>query len=364
MSQFQNTDQSIYAAAAVGGVILSKVPGYGTDRIQISRIDSKGRPVLKDLEGTAIQQAFKSSKFHWDGKTPLAKTLQAASFNNHGSDPNAGSKPTYKNVTVTGISWTPPPPIDRSPAKAGGAAAKGKAPATKRKVGGLSLEGPTLDELMAKKAEMDRQIAKMEAKMEERKKAEDRQIAKMEERKKAKLTAEIEALQTTLQAGIDKLDPKKAKAKKASPPASPGGAGLAKKASPPASPGGAGLAKKDKASESSGSESSGSESSGSESSGSEESGSGEDSGAEDEFSEIYQNFIASKKNDIIQHYTDVTKTTPAKSWPAKQMRSALIKEHYSIEQLRKLADDAGIDSRIKKLESLRTALSSHFSTYL
>ena len=46
------------------------------------------------------------------------------------------------------------------------------------------------------------------------------------------------------------------------------------------------------------------------------------------------------------------------------MRSALIKEHYSIEQLRKLADDAGIDSRIKKLESLRTALSSHFSTYL
>jgi hypothetical protein len=364
MSQFQNTDQSIYAAAAAGGVILSKVPGYGTDRIQITRIDSKGRPVLKDLEGSAIQQAFKSSKFHWDGKTPLAKTLQAASFNNHGSDPNAGSKPTYKNVTVTGISWTPPPPIDRSPAKAGGAAAKGKAPATKRKVGGLSLEGPTLDELMAKKAEMDRQIAKMEAKMEERKKAEDRQIAKMEERKKAKLTAEIEALQTTLQAGIDKLDPKKAKAKKASPPASPGGAGLAKKASPPASPGGAGLAKKDKASESSGSESSGSESSGSESSGSEESGSGEDSGAEDEFSEIYQNFIASKKNDIIQHYTDVTKTTPAKSWPAKQMRSALIKEHYSIEQLRKLADDAGIDSRIKKLESLRTALSSHFSTYL
>ena len=46
--------------------------------------------MLKDLEGSAIQQAFKSSKFHWDGKTPLAKTLQTASFKNHGSDPNAG----------------------------------------------------------------------------------------------------------------------------------------------------------------------------------------------------------------------------------------------------------------------------------
>jgi len=306
--------------------------------------------VLKDLEGTAIQQAFQIDKFHWDGKTPLAKMLQTASFKNHGSDPNAGSKPTYKNVTVTGISWTPPAPLERSPAKAGGAAAKpagkGKGPAQKRKAGGLSLEGQTLDELMATKAGVDRQVAQME------------------ERKKAEVVAEIKALEATLQADMDKLDPKAKKAKK-SPAASPAKAAKAAAspaASPPASPAKAPAKAKAPAASPAKVESSGSEEFGSSGSSGEESGSsGEESG--DEFSLLYQNFIAGKKT-IIQHYTDVTGTPPAKSWPAKQMRSALIKEHYSIEQLRTLADDAGIDSRIKKLESLRTALSSHFSTYL
>lgn len=290
MSQFQNTDQSIYAAAAAGGVILSKVPGYGTDRIQITRIDSKGRPVLKDLEGSAIQQAFKSSKFHWDGKTPLAKTLQAASFNNHGSDPNAGSKPTYKNVTVTGISWTPPPPIDRSPAKAGGAAAKGKAPATKRKVGGLSLEGPTLDELMAKKAKL------------------------------TAMHARLQVLEATLQAGMDKVDPTKAKK---SPAASPAKA----PAKAPASPGGAGPSK-----------------------------------APVNLM-LYNNFTGGKAT-VSQHYAAVAETSPAKSWSAKQMRSTLLSDHYSNEQLRQLADGAGIDARIKKPEILRKKLGEHFAEIL
>ena len=130
MSQYQLTDQAIFAAAAPGGVILSKVPGHGTDKIGIRRIDSKQRPVLYDIEGDAIKTAFGVDKYHWeDGQTNLSSLVQKASFKNHGKDTTSGSKPTYKNISVSGMAgYTAPPPAKRSLAKAAsGAASSGAA---------------------------------------------------------------------------------------------------------------------------------------------------------------------------------------------------------------------------------------------
>ena len=78
---------------------------------------------------------------------------------------------------------------------------------------------------------------------------------------------------------------------------------------------------------------------------------------------IYLSFVSSRAT-VATHYNEITGEEPAKSWTASQMRSKLIHEHYSEDQLRQLGNGAGIHGSIKKAATLRTHLGQHFSPML
>ena len=317
-TQYQLTDQAIHAAAAADGVILSKVPGHGTDKIGIRRIDSKGRPVLYDIEGTAIKTAFGVEKYHWENGEDMCGPIQKASFQNHGKDTASGSKPTYKNITVSGMpSYTAPEPVKRSPAKPAAAGASAAAAASssssKRKFdrftsdmteGELAeLQAHVRSAISAKKASKkaaDSSKKKMEAKLAKMREDKAKRLQKMEE-EEAKLQAALEAMDS----GASSSSPAKAVA--ASPAKSPQ--------------------------------------------------------SEENPNRIYLSFVSSRAT-VATHYNEITGEEPAKSWTASQMRSKLIHEHYSEDQLRQLGNGAGIHGSIKKAATLRTHLGQHFSPML
>ena len=64
---------------------------------------------------------------------------------------------------------------------------------------------------------------------------------------------------------------------------------------------------------------------------------------------------------MLSHYEFITGKLPPTSWNRPQMRSALVKQHYSNMRLRTLADHAGIDSRITVTDTLRTKLTQHYN---
>ena len=391
-TQYQLTDQAIHAAAAADGVILSKVPGHGTDKIGIRRIDSKGRPVLYDIEGTAIKTAFGVEKYHWENGEDMCGPIQKASFQNHGKDTASGSKPTYKNITVSGMpSYTAPEPkqspLKPSPAKkmAGGAFAAGASSSSKRKFDRFTsdmTEGELAElqihvrsAISAKKAAKkaaDSSKKKMEAKLAKMREDKAKRLKKMDE-EEAKLQAALEAMDSASPAKAVVASPAKAVA--ASPTKATGKA-----------TGKAAAAAADSQSEDmvmseeveSGSESNSEEESGSESE--EESGSEaeEESGSESEEEEEAEaeaeaeedpssdNSVLGDKFDgskavLAVHYKTITGKRPPVSWNRPQIRSALIKQHYSNDQLRLLGNHAGIDSRITTTDTLRTKLTEHYS---
>jgi len=51
-------------------------------------------------------------------------------------------------------------------------------------------------------------------------------------------------------------------------------------------------------------------------------------------------------------------------WNCPKMYSALVKQHYSNEQLRNLADHAGTDPRITFIDTLHTKLTEHYNLEL
>ncbi len=327
-TQYQLTDQAIFSAAATGGVICSKVPAHGTDKIQIRRIDSSGRPVLQDLEGSAIKTAFGVDRFHWDGKTDMCAPLQKASFTNYGKDTTSGSKPTYKNITVSGMPDYVAPEAKSSPLKLA------ESPSSKRKFDrftGDMTEGELAElqthvrsSIAAKKAakkSADGEKKKMQAKLQKMQADEAKLQAE-----RAKLQAELEAMCTgagaastsplasPLPASVT-ASPPKAPPLPTSATASPAKAPTPLHREPPDNNG------------------------------------------------IYTVFVSSRAA-VAAHYVDVADEEPAKSWTASQMRSKLINDHYSEEQLRQLANGAGIHGSIKKADTLRTHLGKHFSAML
>ena len=336
-TQYQLTDQAIFSAAATGGVICSKVPAHGTDKIQIRRIDSSGRPVLQDLEGSAIKTAFGVDRFHWDGKTDMCAPLQKASFKNHGKDTTIGSKPTYKNITVSGMpDFTAPEPKSKPAASAAASSSASSAALTvsKRKFDrftGDMTEGELAElqthvrsSIAAKKAakkSADGEKKKMQAKLQKMQADEAKLQAE-----RAKLQAELEAMCTgagaastsplasPLPASVT-ASPPKAPPLPTSATASPAKAPTPLHREPPDNNG------------------------------------------------IYTVFVSSRAA-VAAHYVDVADEEPAKSWTASQMRSKLINDHYSEEQLRQLANGAGIHGSIKKADTLRTHLGKHFSAML
>ena len=332
-TQYQLTDQAIFSAAAAGGIILSKVPAHGTDKIQIRRIDSSGRPVLQDLEGSAIKTAFGVDRFHWDGKTDMCSLLQKASFKNHGKDTTSGSKPTYKNITVSGMPDYVTPEAKSSPLKSSSPSrtAAAVSPPAKRK-----FDRFTSDMTEAELAELQVHIrstiaAKKAAKKsaENGKKKMQAKLQKMQadeaklQAERAKLQAELEAMCTG--AGAASTSPL---APPLAPPLEPSLAPplpTSATTSPAKAPAPLHRDQPENA--------------------------------------IYTNFVSSRAA-VAAHYTDVADEEPAKSWTASQMRSKLINDHYSEEQLRQLANGAGIHGSIKKADTLRTHLGKHFSAML
>ena len=325
-TQYQLTDQAIFSAAAAGGAILSNVPGKGIDKIQIRRIDSSGRAVLQDLEGSSIKTAFGVDRFHWDGKTDMCSLLQKASFKNHGKDTTSGSKPTYKNITVIGMPDFAAPPPKAKPAVSAfaSAAASSSSSVTVSEGSKRKFDRFTGDMTEAELAELQMHVRSTIASKKAAKKSADGEKKKMQAKlqkmqadeaklqaERAKLQAELEAMCTG--AGAASTSP-------LAPPLPTSATTSPAKAPAPLH-------------------------------------------RDQPENAIYTNFVSSRAA-VAAHYTDVADEEPAKSWTASQMRSKLINDHYSEEQLRQLANGAGIHGSIKKADTLRTHLGKHFSAML
>ena len=332
-TQYQLTDQAIFSAVAAGGAILSSVPGKGIDKIGILRIDSKERPVLQDLEGSAIKTAFGVDRFHWDGKTDMCSLLQKASFKNHGKDTASGSKPTYKNITVSGMpDFAAPPPKTKPAVSAFASAAASSSSSSAVTVSESSkrkFDRFTDDMTEAELAELQMHVRSSIAAKKAAKKSAEGEKKKMQAKlqkmqaDEAKLQAERAKLQAALEAmctgaGAASTSP-------LAPPLAPPLPTDSAPASPAKAPAPLHRDQPENA--------------------------------------IYTNFVSSRAT-VAAHYTDVADEEPAKSWTADKMRSRLINDHYSDEQLRQLANGAGIHGSIKKADTLRTHLGKHFSAML
>ena len=330
-TQYQLTDQAIFSAVAAGGAILSSVPGKGTDKIGILRIDSKERPVLQDLEGSAVKTAFGVDRFHWDGKTDMCSLLQKASFKNHGKDITSGSKPTYKNITVSGMPDFAAPPPKAKPAVSAFASAASSSSSTvtvsessKRKFDRFT-DDMTEAELVELQLHVRSSIA---AKKAAKKNAEgERKKMQAKLQKMQADEAKLQAERAKLQAALDAMctGASAASTSPLAPPMAPPLPTDSAPASPAKAPAPLHRDQPENA--------------------------------------VYTNFVASRAA-VAVHYADVSGEDPAKSWTADKMRSRLISDHYSDEQLRLLANGAGIHGSIKKAETLRTHLGKHFSAML
>ena len=79
---------------------------------------------------------------------------------------------------------------------------------------------------------------------------------------------------------------------------------------------------------------------------------------------IFESFTAGK-SVVAAHYTKVTKDMPDAKMTVKQLRYDLIHHMYSEDELRELADGAGIQhGRITKMQTLRERLAQHFAELL
>ena len=63
---------------------------------------------------------------------------------------------------------------------------------------------------------------------------------------------------------------------------------------------------------------------------------------------------------VQRHYESIVGTAAPVSFSRPKMRSLLIMQHYSVEQLRTLADSVSTDGRITTAATLRTKLIAHF----
>lgn len=70
------------------------------------------------------------------------------------------------------------------------------------------------------------------------------------------------------------------------------------------------------------------------------------------------------KSAVMAHFEKITDATPAPSMTAKEMRNALINLHYENDELRQLANGAGIRKSIRNRSCLREALLDHFAALL
>ena len=356
-TQYQLTDQAIFSAVAAGGVILSKVPASGTDKIQIRRIDSSGRAVLQDLEGSAIKTAFGVDRFHWDGKTDMCGPLQKASFKNHGKDTAGGSKPTYKNITVSGMPEYVAPEPKLSPVKPSSPARTAAAsPSAKRK-----FDRFTSDMSEAELAELQVHVRSTIAAKKAAKKSAESEKKKMQAKlqKMQADEAKLQAERAKLQAALDAMDT--------------GGASAAAVAASPAkavvaSPAKAATPEKDTVMEEEEVEEeeeaeeeeefeSGSES---DSEGEEESCDDEEESCEEEEDDDICTAFSGSKSVVQRHFEYIVGTAAPVSFSRPKMRSLLIMQHYSSEQLRTLADSVSIDGRITTAAALRSKLIAHF----
>ena len=79
---------------------------------------------------------------------------------------------------------------------------------------------------------------------------------------------------------------------------------------------------------------------------------------------IFESFTAGK-SVVAAHYTKVTEDMPDAKMTVKQLRYDLINHMYSEDELRELADGAGIQhGRITKMQTLRERLAQHFAELL
>ena len=80
--------------------------------------------------------------------------------------------------------------------------------------------------------------------------------------------------------------------------------------------------------------------------------------------QIHESFTAGK-SVVAAHYTKVTEDMPDAKMTVKQLRYDLIHHMYSEDELRELADGAGIQhGRITKMQTLRERLAQHFAELL
>ena len=79
---------------------------------------------------------------------------------------------------------------------------------------------------------------------------------------------------------------------------------------------------------------------------------------------IFESFTAGK-SVVAAHYTKVTEQMPDAKMTVKQLRKELIDNMYSEDELRELADGAGIQhGRSTKMQTLRERLAQHFAELL
>ena len=404
MSQYKATDDSIFALGADSRpIIVSKVPKHGFDEIRVSRVSKDGKLVLKDKTGTALQSAFGDSTYRWDGKTPLTNVLQKYSFANRGfvgGQTDTGSKTTYQNISVTGSdAWkrlTPSPASKAKPAKPAGSLQQQLA-ALQSQMDRLS-SPPSTGKGKAKAktppSATASAMAKAKAKAKGKGKAKTPPSATAKGKGKAKTPPSATAkgkgkgkakddsgspisftvtakdrheLEGKLQVLLSQLEEGRTKKRKTPATAEAVSAAAAAAAASPApkkrkaSPAKAALARSPIVAAAA-----------------EALEEGEIREAlsllqtvpepvEQDLTtenQIHESFTAGK-SVVAAHYTKVTDDMPDAKMTVKQLRYDLIHHMYSEDELRELADGAGIQhARITKMQTLRERLAQHFAELL
>ena len=375
MSQYKATDDSIFALGAngAGSVIQSKVPKHGADEIRIARLGKDGTLVLKDKTGSVLEAAFGRNTYRWNGKTPLTNMLQKYSFANRGftgGKTDTGSRTTHRNISVTGSNdWVPvaqgssrgapkaevAPQMSKlqmqlnklqkemaalsspdaktkgkSPAGKVATKGKGKSPAgkvaTKGKGKGKSPASAAKGKTKAKSSPLSFHVT-----ANDRDELEDKlrtMLNQLEDGRSKKRSASASACSSASPHKKVKTSPPKAK----SPVVVAAPAAL------------------------------------------EEGEIGEalellqtvpEPVVQDlTQNETLENFTAGK-SVVAAHYTKVTEDMPDAKMTVKQLRYDLIHHMYSEDELRELADGAGIQhARITKMQTLRERLAQHFAELL